>query len=32
VGLKGATQWIEDGETITVDGATGLVERQDARL
>jgi phosphohistidine swiveling domain-containing protein len=32
VGLKGATQWIEDGETITVDGATGLVERQDAKL
>jgi pyruvate,water dikinase len=27
VGLKGATQWITDGETITVDGATGQVER-----
>jgi pyruvate,water dikinase len=27
VGLKGATQWIGDGETITVDGATGEVER-----
>jgi phosphoenolpyruvate-protein kinase (PTS system EI component) len=27
VGLKGATNWIEDGETISVDGATGLVER-----
>ncbi|MGB3277714.1 MAG: PEP/pyruvate-binding domain-containing protein [Pseudorhodobacter sp.] len=27
VGLKGATQWIDDGETITVDGATGQVER-----
>jgi phosphohistidine swiveling domain-containing protein len=30
VGLKGATQWIADGETISVDGATGLVERRDA--
>lgn len=27
VGLKRATQWISDGETITVDGATGQVER-----
>ena len=27
VGMKGATQWIKDGETLTVDGATGLVER-----
>lgn len=27
VGLKGATQWITDGEQITVDGATGVVER-----
>ena len=30
VGLKGATDWISDGETITVDGATGRVERMDA--
>ncbi len=27
VGLKGATQWVADGETLTVDGATGEVER-----
>ena len=27
VGLRGATGWIEDGETITVDGATGEVTR-----
>ncbi|MFD1911307.1 PEP/pyruvate-binding domain-containing protein [Halodurantibacterium flavum] len=27
VGLRGATGWIEDGESITVDGATGEVER-----
>lgn len=27
VGLKGATGWITDGERITVDGATGQVER-----
>ncbi len=27
VGLKDATQWITDGETIAVDGATGRVER-----
>lgn len=32
VGLKGATQWIADGETITVDGATGQVERHSADL
>ena len=32
VGLKGATHWIEDGERITVDGATGVVERIDAEL
>ncbi len=32
VGLKGATQWISDGETISVDGATGQVERQDADI
>lgn len=29
VGLKGATDWITDGETIAVDGATGKVERLD---
>ncbi|PWK62117.1 PEP/pyruvate-binding domain-containing protein [Roseicyclus mahoneyensis] len=27
VGLKGATGWISDGETVTVDGTTGEVER-----
>ncbi|ATX66957.1 PEP/pyruvate-binding domain-containing protein [Roseinatronobacter bogoriensis] len=27
VGLKGATHWVADGETLTVDGATGEVER-----
>jgi pyruvate,water dikinase len=27
VGLKGATRWIRDGETIEVDGASGLVRR-----
>ncbi|TKW65777.1 MAG: hypothetical protein DI616_12915 [Paracoccus denitrificans] len=27
VGLKGATDWITDGQRITVDGATGMVER-----
>lgn len=27
VGLKGATRWIADGETLDVDGATGRVER-----
>ncbi len=32
VGLKGATQWISDGELISVDGATGLVERCDAEF
>ncbi|PUB10172.1 PEP/pyruvate-binding domain-containing protein [Yoonia sediminilitoris] len=32
VGLKGATQWITDGEEIAVDGATGRVERCDAKL
>ncbi len=32
VGLKGATQWIRDGEMIAVDGATGQVERCDAKL
>ncbi|SLN66404.1 PEP/pyruvate-binding domain-containing protein [Ruegeria meonggei] len=29
VGLKGATQWIKDGETLSVDGASGKVERCD---
>ena len=29
VGLKGATSWIEDGETLAVNGATGTVERCD---
>ena len=29
VGLKGATQWIRDGETLLVDGASGKVERCD---
>ena len=32
VGLKGATSWIRDGETLTVDGATGRVERHDGDL
>jgi rifampicin phosphotransferase len=32
VGLKGATDWIRDGEMIAVDGATGRVERLDAKL
>ena len=27
VALKGATDWIESGETISVDGATGLVRK-----
>ena len=27
VGLKGATQWIKDGETLSIDGASGKVER-----
>ena len=30
VGLKGATTWIRDGETIAVDGASGEVTRQPA--
>ena len=30
VGLKGATSWIENGEMLAVDGATGIVERCDA--
>jgi pyruvate,water dikinase len=32
VGLKGATQWIMDGQEITVDGATGRVEKHAAKL
>lgn len=32
VGLKDATNWITDGEMLTVDGATGQVERCDATL
>lgn len=29
VGLKGATDWIEDGQMLTVDGASGQVEKHD---
>ena len=29
VGLRGATDWIRDGETIHVDGAAGVVRRTD---
>ncbi len=29
VGLKGATHWIKDGETLSVDGSNGKVERCD---
>ena len=32
VGLKNATRWIKDGEVLDVDGATGRVERCDARV
>lgn len=32
VGLKGATQWIADGQEISVDGATGRVEKHDPKL
>lgn len=32
VGLKDATHWIMDGDEIFVDGATGLVEKSDAKL
>ncbi|MDJ0638406.1 MAG: PEP/pyruvate-binding domain-containing protein [Paracoccaceae bacterium] len=32
VGLKHATQWIEDGERIEVDGSSGKVVRLDAKL
>ena len=31
VGIRGATDWIEDGETLTVDGATGSVVRHGVR-
>ena len=32
VGLKNATQWIADGQTITVDGAAGTVEKHDTNI
>jgi len=32
VGLKGATHWVEDGEMLHLDGATGLVRKHDAKL
>jgi pyruvate,water dikinase len=32
VGLKDATQWIREGEEITVDGATGRVEKSNATV
>ena len=32
VGLKGATKWVEDGEVLHVNGATGLVRKHDAKL
>ena len=32
VGMKGATTWITDGEMLTVDGATGMVERHNDDL
>lgn len=32
VGLKGATQWVEDGEILHVNGATGLVRKHDPKL
>lgn len=32
VGLKGATHWVEDGEVLQVNGATGLVKKHDAKL
>ncbi len=32
VGLKGAVDWIEDGEMLKVDGASGEVEKLDAEL
>lgn len=30
VGLSSATEWIEDGQVIVVDGSTGLVEKENA--
>lgn len=30
VGLSGATDWIEDGQTVVVDGSTGLVSKESA--
>lgn len=32
VGIKGATSWIQDGEIVKVNGATGQVERSDAKI
>ena len=32
VGLKGATQWVKDGDVLQVDGATGLVSKHGAKL
>ncbi|MEP5758226.1 MAG: PEP/pyruvate-binding domain-containing protein [Litoreibacter sp.] len=32
VGLKGATQWVENGELLDVDGGTGLVRKHDTKL
>lgn len=32
VGLKGATQWVADGEVLHVDGATGLVRKDGPKL
>ncbi|WP_341368765.1 PEP/pyruvate-binding domain-containing protein [Yoonia sp. BS5-3] len=32
VGLKGATQWVNDGDVLEVDGATGMVRKHDAGL
>jgi pyruvate,water dikinase len=32
VGLKGATDWIATGDRLIVDGATGVVRKQDGQL
>ncbi len=32
VGMKGATQWVTDGEVLRVDGATGDVEKHNGAL
>ncbi len=32
VGLKGATDWVQDGERLEANGATGMVRRLDAKL